>query len=272
VTAVLRTRVTDRVHVFTLGGDAMLTSYGANAVAILAEGAVLLVDPFIAPSHARLLAGSLREVTRDSVHFVVLTHHHTDHALGSGWFAGKGAVVIAHEACRRRMAAEHPGIVAERKKDPALAGLFEDAIPVPPGATFESWLPLSFGGVWVEIRHVSHAHTPGDAILFLPRERVAVCGDLVSNGYHVNYEDASVPGCRAALDALFALGADLFVPGHGKPGGPEIVTQQIRYQEDVSSLVRAAAGREAAIRSLKDRFPGYLLEDVLPSAVAAFAR
>ena len=271
MSAIARTRVTARVHSFTLGSDTIQTSYGANAVAVLGKGAVLLVDPFIAPAHARLLEAALRELTADPVRFVVLTHHHTDHALGSGWFAGRGAILIAHEACRRRMAAEHSGLIAERRKDPVLAGLFDDAVSVLPGAAFEGWLPLLLGGVRVEIRHAGHGHTPGDAFLFLPEERVAVCGDLVSNGYHVNYEDASAAGFRVAMDALLALRADTFIPGHGMPGGREIVEKQIRYQQEVSTLVRVAASRDAALRSLKERFPGYLLEEVLPSAVAAFA-
>jgi cyclase len=270
MTGVMRTRVTDRVHAFTLGGETILTSYGANATAVLADGAVLLVDPFIAPAHARLLEASLREVTADPVRFVVLTHHHTDHALGSGYFAGQGAVVISHERCARRMAKEHAGLIEARRKEPALAALFQDAVPTQPGATFESWVPLSFGGISVEIRHPGHAHTPGDAFVHVPGERVAITGDLVSNGYHVNYEDALPGGLRASLDTLLALRAERFVPGHGKPGGHEIVEAQIRYHETVAATVRAA-GRGGGAAALRKRFPGYLLEEVLPSTVAAFA-
>jgi glyoxylase-like metal-dependent hydrolase (beta-lactamase superfamily II) len=271
MTAVVRTRVTDRVHVFTLGGETILTSYGANASAVLANGAILLVDPFIAPAHARLLEASLRELTADPVRFVVLTHHHTDHALGSGYFAGQGAVVISHERCAKRMAAEHAGLIEARRKDPALAALFRDAVPTLPGATFETWVPLSFGGISVEIRHPGHVHTPGDSFVHVPGERVAITGDLVSNGYHVNYEDASPGSLRASLDTLLALRAERFIPGHGKPGGREIVETQIRYHETVAATVRAA-GREGAVAALRERFPGYLLEEVLPSGAAVFSR
>jgi len=99
------TELRDNVWVWTLGGDRIESSYGANCTAVVGREAVLLVDPLIAPAHARLVESALRAKTPLPVRFVVLTHHHTDHALGSSWCAGRGTTVVARRACLEAMTA-----------------------------------------------------------------------------------------------------------------------------------------------------------------------
>lgn len=111
-------RLSEAVSVFTYGGETLATSYGANAVAFFGEGATVLVDPFVSPVQAAGLDAALRARTAAPVTHVVLTHHHTDHALGAGYFAAKGAEIVAHEKAAARMAEEHPGLVAERRRNP----------------------------------------------------------------------------------------------------------------------------------------------------------
>ena len=258
-----RTPVAERVEAFTLGGDSILTSFGANALAVYGGGAVLVVDPFVAPAHARLLEAALHERTRDPVRFVVLTHHHTDHALGAAYFARKGAVVVAHRRCAERMAAEHPALIAERQARPELAVLFADAASLAPAALFDERLDLDLRGISVRVRHAGHAHTPGDAVLLIGDD-VVVTGDVVSNGYHVNSEDASPDGAAAAARALLDGPGRLFVPGHGAHGGREIVERQIAYHV----AARDAARRPNAASEIRRLFPGYLLGAMVEASVA----
>jgi glyoxylase-like metal-dependent hydrolase (beta-lactamase superfamily II) len=110
--------LTPRLLVFTLGGDTPLTSYGANCIALAGAAGTLLVDPLTAPAHATQVAAAVARRGFPPVSHVVLTHHHTDHALGAGWFAARGATVIAHEQCAAAMAAP-PG---DRRRAPRVAG------------------------------------------------------------------------------------------------------------------------------------------------------
>jgi cyclase len=261
----------DRVWAWTLGGDQLPSSYGANCVGIIGDSGVLLVDPLIAPAHARLVESALRKKTDVPVRYVVLTHHHTDHALGSSWFARQGATVIAHEACRRGMAQHHPALIEERRNDPELAKLFGEAETVLPTMTFSGTLTLDLGGVEARVIHPGHGHTPGDAVVFLPGESIAVCGDLVSSGYHVNFEDASLAGATAGLEFLASLGAETYVPGHGRASGKTILEDQKWYHAAIDEAIRegdaAGHGADETIGILKKLFPGFLLEMVLPDTV-----
>lgn len=256
-----------RLLVMTLGGDGILTSYGANCVAVAGDRATLVVDPLIAPAHARLVGEALERRGFPPVETVVLTHHHTDHALGASWFAARGARVVAHRLCAEAMAAQHPGLVARRRAKPALSPLFADAEPHVPSVLFGELHPIDLGGIAAEVRRAGPAHTPGDAVVVLPSERTVVCGDLVFAGYHFNYEEAEPTALAASLLMLAALPADRFVPGHGPAGGPEILEAQIRYHEEAARIVATSATPEEARAALRTRFPGYGLEMAIESAV-----
>jgi cyclase len=262
------TALSPRLLVATLGGDGVSSSYGANCVAAAGARGTLLVDPLIAPSHARLVAEALARRAYPPVTHVVLTHHHTDHALGASWFAARGAEVVAQRRCAEAMAALHPALVAARRADPALAALFADAEPRAPSAVFDERWRADLGDLPVEVRRAGPAHTPGDALVLLPSERAVACGDLVSAGYHFNYEDAELGALAGALAALAALPADRFVPGHGPAGGRELVEAQARYHDEVARIVAASAAAGEARAAIRARFPGFLLEAAIETAVA----
>src|SRR5512141_506592 len=161
------TRLRENVWVWTLGGDRIETSYGANCTAVVGRDSVLVVDALIAPSFARLVESALFEKTSLPVKHVVVTHHHTDHALGGSWFAGRGATVTVHPACRDAMAAEHPGLVAARRQVPELAMLFRDAEPYRPDEVVEDSVTFDLGGSAARVFHPGHEHTAGDLVVEL---------------------------------------------------------------------------------------------------------
>jgi cyclase len=252
---------------FTLGGATPLTSWGANCTAVAGRDGTLVIDPFIAPSHARLLEAALVVHGFPPVTHAVLTHHHTDHALGAGWFAGRGALCACHRDCAAAMAAQHPAAVAARRRDPDLASLFADAEPHRPAVTFEQRWSVDLGGVTVEAHHLGPAHTPGDVAVLVPSEGLVVSGDLLFAGYHFNYEEADPAGLSAALDRLEGFGARTLVPGHGAVGGPELITAQRRYHAEVDRLVRAAPSDQQARAAVLTAFPGRLLLEGVESAL-----
>jgi glyoxylase-like metal-dependent hydrolase (beta-lactamase superfamily II) len=266
--ALQETALSARLLVLTLGGDTPLTSYGANCLAFAGGNGTLLVDPLIAPVHARLVAEAVARRGFPPVTHVAVTHHHTDHALGAGWFAARGASVVAHRRCATEMAAQHPSLVAARRRAPELAALFADAEPHLPAVSFEERHLVDLGGVTAQVRHLGPGHTPGDAVVLFPVEDAVACGDLVFRGYHFNYEDADLEGLPRALRALAGLPASRFVPGHGPPGGREIALEQERRHAEAARLVAAAATPEEARAALRARWPGHLLEMAVETAVA----
>ncbi|HEX9049662.1 MAG TPA: MBL fold metallo-hydrolase [Anaeromyxobacter sp.] len=264
------TLLTPRLLLLTLGGDTMLTSWGTNCLALAGRDATLVVDPLIAPAHARLVEAALARRGFPPVRHVALTHHHTDHALGAGHFAARGATVVCHARCAEAMAAQHRGMIAARRRDPLLAPLFADAEAYAPARTFGTALTIDLGGTAAVITHLGPGHTPGDAVVVMEPEGFAAVGDLVFHGYHYNYEEADAGALEWRLEQLASLAVARFVPGHGAFGGREILEAQARYHAEVARLVRAAADPAAARAAVLARFPGLGLEAAVESAVLAY--
>jgi cyclase len=266
-------RLSGAVSVFTHGGETLLESYGSNATVFFGKGAVVVVDPFVAPRQAAALGARIAARTPDPVTHVVLTHHHTDHALGASFFAAHGADVIAHEVAARRMALEHPGLIAGRRRDPALGGLFDGAEAYTPTRLVAESIALEAGGIRFDVFHPGHAHTAGDLCVYAPALGALVAGDLVSTGYHPNFEDADADGWRVALVGLRGLPFWTLVPGHGPAGGREAIEEQIAYLDAARRTVTEALefGLDP-VAALRAAYPERLLASVLPDAVKAFSR
>lgn len=266
----LETVLSPRLVVLTLGGDQMRTSWGTNCTALATAAGTVVVDPMIAPAHARLVEDALRRRGFPEIRHVVLTHHHTDHALGASWFAANGAAVIAQARCAEAMAAQHPATIAARRRLPEVGALFQDAVAYAPTVTFADRHVLDLGDAQVEVRHLGPGHTAGDAVVLLASEGAVACGDLVFAGYHFNYEEADAAALPRRLEELAALPASRFVPGHGPPGGRELLDEQARYHAEVARLVAAARTPAEARAAIEARFPERLLPEAIPTAIAAF--
>jgi len=266
------TRVNERVLVWSTGGEDLPSGWGANAVAVLGDGETLLVDPLVAPAYARVVKRRLAERGAGPVRWVVATHHHTDHSVGASVFVEEGAQVISHAIAAERMAAEQPAILAQRRARADVGALFADAVPAEPTRLVTSAFELSVGGVRAVVRPCGPAHTPGDLRVDLPDLGVVVTGDLVFHRYHPNLEHADLGGWKRGLaELLREPEGTTFIPGHGDPGGREIVEAQLAWfgaaEEEVLRAASEGAAPERVEERLRTRFPGFLLEEVLRTAV-----
>lgn len=115
-----------------------------------------------------------------------------------------------------------------------------------PDVTFDDTLTLvrTFAGRarTIELHYYGRGNTEGDAVVFLPRERILVAGDLVV---------APVPLCFnshprewiAALNRLLALRPAVVVPGHGP------VMTDVTYMRRVRDLLVAAVASTDSARA-----------------------
>jgi cyclase len=87
---------------------------------------------------------------------------------------------------------------------------------VPPTTIVDEELVLQRGRRRIELRRLGSSHTHGDLVVHLPQDRVVITGDLVVGPTPLIGADQSFIGEWArSLDALLALGASVYVPGHG---------------------------------------------------------
>ncbi len=78
---------------------------------------------------------------------------------------------------------------------------------------------LKLEGVDLEAYHWAPAHTTGDLVIYLPKEKIVFTGDIIAVQLpdpliHLE-KNGSSEGWIATVKGITALDADRFVPGHG---------------------------------------------------------
>jgi glyoxylase-like metal-dependent hydrolase (beta-lactamase superfamily II) len=247
-----------------------------NTTVVIGQRDVLVVDSCYLPSSARKDIDQVRTWTSKPVRYLVNTHWHYDHTMGNGayWSAFPGLDIVAHAETARRSRDYNPGWFARfprradlfRKalaegKDPdgkvlteeekreyadALRGLepvqaeFSTLEDRTPNLTFHESLTLDLGGREVQVRFLGRGNTAGDAVVYLPREKILVAGDLVV--HPVPYMFSGFPSEYVrTLQALDRLDYDILVPGHGE------VLRGARARDYVDALGRFTVAVIAAV-------------------------
>jgi cyclase len=209
-----------------------------NTGFITGPDGVLAIDSCATEARTRAYLAAIRTVTTAPVAALVNTHHHADHTNGNRVLGA--AAVVAHIKCRDQLA---------RAAGPPPAGLFGpvdwgNITPVLPGICFDSRLDLYSGERRIELLHFgTPAHTTNDIIVWLPQERILFAGDLAFNGGTPFALSGSIAGWLDVLAALGGLDPAVVIPGHGAPGGPEVLDETAGYLKFVQ---HAAAGAHAA--------------------------
>jgi len=196
------------------------------------------------PWGAREILAEIRKTTSKPVRFVFDTHYHADHAYGNIVFSEAGAVVVCSRDCAEESRAKGPRDVQNQAKDRSTDPLAH------PSVLFEEKLVFDDGERRVELIKMGPAHTKGDAVAYLPTEKILFVGDLAVNwtlGNNVSDADADHHNWVRALDRLAGWDAKIVAPGHGVLGTLETIRGQRDYLADMLRQVEAGirAGKTA---------------------------
>jgi cyclase len=91
-----------------------------------------------------------------------------------------------------------------------------------PNATYRDRMTLYLGGKEIQVLYFGNAHTKGDSVLFVPQDRIAYMSEVFFNDEFPNMAGGYGVSWIRVLDAVRALDADIFIPGHGSiPDDPK---------------------------------------------------
>ena len=76
-------------------------------------------------------------------------------------------------------------------------------------------MTVYLGGKEIQVLYFGAAHTKGDSILFVPQDRIVYMSEVFFNDEFPNMAGGYGVSWIAVLDAVRALDADIFIPGHG---------------------------------------------------------
>src|SRR5262245_22084844 len=219
---------------------------------IMFEDYVLVIDANF-PAGARLIISKIRALTEKPIRFAFDTNHHADHAYGNQVFVENGGVPVAHAGVIEEMKRYETGFYAHE------SGRWEAATKdradlkttklKPPSVLFSKDLAFDDGKHRVELMHLGVAHTHGDAVAWLPNERILFTGDMCVNGPYNYVGDGDVAKWISTLDAARQLGAKMVCTGHGPRSTATVLDDQQAFfralQEQVGANLAKFAPEQA---------------------------
>ncbi|MGH9720445.1 MAG: MBL fold metallo-hydrolase [Bryobacteraceae bacterium] len=234
-----------------------LGRYGhCNNIIIEMKDYLIVVDANF-PSGARATIADAKKVSPKPIKYVFDTHHHGDHAYGNAVWSEAGATTLAYKGVAEEMKRYEPARwqdTAKTRKD--VAELKRDTAE-PPKQTFDkSPFVLDDGNRKVEFRFFGWAHTRGDGFVYLPKEQILCTGDAVVNGAFNYTADGNIRNWPKVIQQAQKLKFKQVLPGHGLPGGPEVLAGQARFLTELHRVVSEAVKKGQKLEDLVEMADG----------------
>lgn len=225
---------------------------------IIFKDYVLVIDANF-PSGAQTILPKIRAITPKPIRFAFDTHHHGDHSYGNQVWVDNGATPVAHTGVVEEMKRYETGYyggkpgrweeAAKSRPDVAASHLS------PPSVLFPRELYFDDGEQRVELHHLGVAHTHGDAMAWLPKERILFTGDACVNGPYNFVGDGDVEKWIATLDAAKKLGARVICPGHGPKGEGGVLDDQQLFFRQLREHVGKLVSSKQTPKKIYDAIP-----------------
>ena len=196
-------------------GVAVLFGQGGNIGVSYGPDGTVLVDDQFAPLTGKIQA-AVAALGATPVKFLINTHWHGDHSGGNENLGKAGALIMAHDNVRIRLAQ-----ATTRPNGTVVPAAPNVALPV---VTYDKGLKLHLNGDEVRVIFLHGGHTDGDSIIVWQKANVIHMGDLFMNKVSLPYLDlnsgASATNLLASIEAALKLtnAETKIIPGHGPVG------------------------------------------------------
>jgi len=195
----------------------MLEGQGGNITVAVGTDGIIMVDTQFAQLSDKIKA-AIKAVSPLPIKYIINTHFHGDHTGGNESFQKDGAIVVAQDNVRIRLAAGTTNGTTGQKFPPVAPG----GLPKQPFVGGS--MTLEVGGRKAELTHVNNAHTDGDTWVYFADANVLSTGDVMNNNHRYQQVDfangGDIRGMVRGTDAFLKIANDQtkVVVGHGPLG------------------------------------------------------
>jgi len=247
--------------VLDLDGDPQFDRAGTAGFIITPEG-VIVVNTTNSPFHGRELLYEIRHHSELPVRDVIDTNSSGEQILGNEVFTEQQATLISSAKTReeilnyrqllaRRLAGEED----KWKLQIRMRG-FHITVPT---ETFGHEMSLRLGGQEVKLLCLLKNGSGDDAVVYLPAAKVLFLGELFQNDYFPRIDSRTLPEWIDVLRQVEGWDVEVYVPGHGAPGGKKELAEFRQFLEWFGKEVETRFQEGKSISEVK-REIGPLLE------------
>ena len=237
--------------VLDLDGDPQFDRAGTAGFVVTNEG-VVVIDTTNTPFHGRELLYEIRHRSELPVRYVIDTNSNGEQILGNEVFTELQATVICSARTQEGIRQYRQSLIRRLDDDDGklrtrLRGFH---IPVP-GQTFTNEMTLRLGGQEIKLVTLLKNGASDDSAVYLPAARVLFLGELFQNSYFPRIESRNLRDWIGALRQVETWNVDVYVPGHGEPGGKKELAEFRRFLEWLEKEVETRSKEGKSLSEVK---------------------
>lgn len=216
-----------------------LISPGSNVGIVVTKKGTLIVDTPLVSRQARAINEALVATGHKPVRFISVTHHHSDHVLGTNLF-GEDVLFVGNRATYENITKHDPDALEAWIKtwtweNPDDVREMMAAQVLRPEVVFEEALTLHLGTVEIQFFPLP-GHLPDHLGVFVPEARVLMTGDILFNEHHPYMGQGNFQVWFESFAKMREIRAERIIPGHGPVCGYEALEKQRRYMEKMMEI------------------------------------
>lgn len=210
------------------------------SLVVVGRNGVLIADGQGSPQATQTMLDRIRAITPLPVKWYVVGSDHGDHTAGNSVLP-RDITYIVHPTSRAQLARDSAAAAAP----PAGGrGGAPRVVIVPPRAMSGDAETIDVGGITVHAVFLGRAHTGGDLMVHLPRERILFMSEAYLNRVFPAMRSAYPTEWIGVVDRALAMDVSRYVPGHG------FIEEPAASREELATFGRALHDVIAEVKRL----------------------
>ena len=179
---------------------------------VVGNDGVLIADGQGSPAATQTMLNHIAKITSKPVKWYVVGSDHGDHTAGNSVLP-RDITFIVSRASAAAMKSAAAAMTGDRQT-------------------------VNVGGIEVQAIFAGRAHTGGDLLVYLPREKILFMSEVYLNRVFPAMRSAYPTEWVAVIDKALAMDVDRYVPGHGFIEEPKVSREElIEYQKAMRYVI-----------------------------------
>ena len=202
-------KITDNVY-----GYEDFHSAGMTTVTLFVVGTegVLIADGQGSPAATQKLLDAIAKVTPKPVKWYIVGSDHGDHTAGNAVLP-KDITYIVSKASKAQMKLDAPAMTGGTQA-------------------------INVGGIEVQAIYAGRAHTGGDLLVYLPKQKILFMSEVYLNRVFPAMRSAYPTEWVSVIDKALKMDVERFVPGHGFIEEAKVAREElVEYQRALRAVI-----------------------------------
>jgi cyclase len=187
---------------------------GMATVSLFVVGAdgVLLVDGQANPAATQNLLNAIAKVTPKPLKWYIVGSDHGDHTAGNSVLPA-GITYVVSKASKAQMKLSAPAMTGDQET-------------------------IDIGGMVVQAIYAGRAHTGGDLLVYLPKQKILFMSEVYLNRVFPAMRSAYPSEWVSVIDKALKMDVDWYLPGHGFIESARVAREElVEYQKAMRYVI-----------------------------------